>query len=166
MSTLQLLDLREIPPDMYTFTLYAQGMQVCGIHYEVLFLPLAAGWFSYEGAFRQEVRDLPEGAYEIKFALKDDVDAGGPNFHTPQELGYPPLTRKEFQVLGEGLMQSIRVFDKTLQPSAYVAVALDDRPGLSRYYDRLVVTYNEQITSLGLRFQQTMKGQGYAFLRN
>ena len=165
MTDFQLLELRDVPPDLYSLTFYAQGMRVGDLDYEVLFLPLGAGWFGYEESFRQEIAGLPDQTFEIKFALSKDIEEGGPNFHKPEDFGYPRFTRKQFGALGEGLMQSVRVFDKTIRPEAYVAVALDDRPQLSRYYDRLVTSYGGQIEELGYRFQGTMKGQGYAFLR-
>ncbi|UVK83805.1 hypothetical protein LOY46_03585 [Pseudomonas sichuanensis] len=129
--------------------------------YGVWYIPLSAGFFAHQNMVEMELgRGLPEGCYEIKFALRRDFDDGAPDYTLPKswpDLG--TLSFKQAMGVGEGLLQSQWLLRRTRDVRGFVAVALEDRPKLGPYYGRMLRKYQPQ---LGYNVHPVLEGSGYA----
>ncbi|SHM20236.1 hypothetical protein [Vreelandella subglaciescola] len=145
-----------------------QHFALAGTDYGALFVPRTAWDDSTAIQVSRELGiGLPPDAYEIKFdtleSLYDTHPAHG--FRTRAELGLPPYTLKELNLLGGGLLASIDMFDKHVTCSGYYGCAVDDNLRLSYYYMRLYRRYGAHFKAKGLEPYTSTGGTCYAFLR-
>ncbi|MEX5490799.1 hypothetical protein ABFV43_18450 [Pseudomonas fulva] len=144
---------------------YVQRFFVNTVAYRILFVPLEAEATETRERIEAELGPLPPNMFEVKFALGLDFD-NGVRFATPKDYGLPPLNRRSLATLGEGLVECIMQFGTNVDCEGFVAMALDSKPGLNLYYQRLLQTHHTRVTGLGYEPKSCLGGQGYALLRN
>jgi len=145
-----------------------QYFSMAGTHYGALFIPRQA-WDDTTATkvVRELGIQLPEDAYEIKFdtldSLLDENPAHG--YRTRQQLGLPPYSLQELNLLGSGLLESINLFDQDMHGSSYYGCAVDDNAQLCHYYRRLYRRYGSHFVTNGLTPYTSQRGTCYAFIR-
>ncbi|MNI89661.1 hypothetical protein D3C73_1470900 [compost metagenome] len=64
--------------------------------------------------------------------------------------------------LGLGLALSIREIQNQVRPDGFAALALDERPQLQRFYQRLYRNHAGILSEYGYKPKMYLGGQGYA----
>lgn len=145
-----------------------QHFSLAGTHYGALFISRPAWDDSTALKVTQELSlHIPADAFEIKFdtldSLLDENPAHG--YRPRQQLGLPPYSLTELNLLGAGLLESITLFDQDMHGSGYYGCAVDDNPQLCHYYRRLYRRYGANFAASGLMPYTSNRGTCYAFIR-
>lgn len=168
-QAVQLGELQEISCEDYGFPVgcfYIQNLWIQGIDYRVLFMPLSVDPSDIRWRLEPELGELAGHVFEMKFVLGVEFDhPEGYQFSSPQALGLPPLSAQLLARLGDGLVEAILAFGECVAWNGLVAIALDDKPKLKRYYQRLLEAHKVTFEQAGFFATHCLGGQGYALFR-
>ncbi|MFE1814171.1 hypothetical protein [Metapseudomonas otitidis] len=164
-----LQQLQKVPCGEYGLSgshFYIQQMTVQSIEYRVLFFPLISDTSACKDRFEVELGFMSEKLFEVKFALGADFEnENGYQFASPMDLGLPTLDMAGMNNLGRGLVKCIMEFGQQVDSDGFVAIALEDKPKLSKYYSRVLRTHEKHFAASGFEAKNCLGGQGYALIR-
>lgn len=168
-QAVQLDELQAIPCEDYGFPIgyfYIQTLWVMGVDYRVLFMPLSVDPSDIRWRLEPELGALCGDIFEVKFVLGDEFErVEGYHFSTPQQIGLSPSTPKALTALGDGLVQVLLAFSESVAVEGLVAIALDDKPTLKRYYRRILERHKATFQRAGFTATSCLGDQGYALFK-
>jgi hypothetical protein len=109
-------------------------------------------------------RQIPAGAYEVKFDLAANfTGASGDQFRSRADVGLESLGICDLMQLGAGILTTMLMFRDDFGVPGFYAAAVEDNGRLCQYYRRLYRRHEDAIRKNGLEPIASEGGFGYAF---